>query len=90
MEEEQFGPMGPQLYVLSERHYVELRQSEAMLDQLAHAIYNDTHRAQGDQRIVLPRAQMNYLFAGVSALIRRALDGVSQENRVVPMNKVRR
>jgi hypothetical protein len=89
MQENDFGPTGPQLYVLSERHYIHLRHTQTMMDDMAHVVFNDSHREQGNQRLVVSRAELKYLFAGISELIGRALDGVKQENGVLPWERVR-
>jgi hypothetical protein len=86
MEQNPFGPTGPQLYVISEHHFIELRNHQVMLDEFAHEVFNDSHR--GDQRLLISRAELNYLFAGISALIGRVLDGVGEQNGVVPPDQV--
>ena len=88
MEEIYRDLMGPQFYVISQDHYIDLRNSESMLMQMAHEVFNDTHRENGDQKIVLSRAEINYFFAGIGELIGRALDGVGRDNGILPWNKV--
>jgi hypothetical protein len=88
MEQNPFGPTGPQLYVISERHFIELRNSQAMLDDFAREVFNDSHRGNANQRLLISRAELNYLFAGISAVIGRVLDGVGRENGIVPPDQV--
>jgi hypothetical protein len=89
MEENDFGPTGPQFYVISEGHYIDLRHTESVMMQMAHEVFNDSHREADNQRLVLSRAELNYLFAGIGELIGRALDGVGRDNGILPWNGVR-
>jgi hypothetical protein len=89
MEENEFGPTGPQFYVISENTYIDLRYTESAMLQMAHEVFNDSHRESDNQRLVLSRAELNYLFAGIGELIGRALDGVGRENGILPWNGVR-
>jgi hypothetical protein len=89
MEENDFGPTGPQFYLISESHYIELRYTESAMMQMAHEVFNDSHRQTDNQRLVLSRAELNYLFAGIGELIGRALDGVGRENGLLPTSEVR-
>ena len=98
MEENEFGPTGPQFYVISENTYIDLRHTESAMLQMAHEVYNDSHRESDNQRLVLSRAELNYLFAGIgerieithksASRIGRALDGVGRENGILPPSGV--
>jgi hypothetical protein len=87
MEENPFGPTGPQLYIVSERHLGPLRNARLMLDDMAYDVFNGAHHGKGNQPLVISRAQLNHFLACISALIGRVLDNVDEENGIAPVEE---
>ena len=82
MEDMQSGPSGPQLYLLSEEGYRELKSIQAMLTLIARIAHGEEDDTNGKTMLTISRADMSYYFLEISALIGDALDRLGKENVV--------
>jgi hypothetical protein len=80
MEDVHGGPSGPQLYVLSEEGYEELRHIQTMLVLMAKVTYSEGDNTNGNVVLTIPRVNLYYYFEELAAQIGDALDWVSREN----------
>ncbi|HUA78874.1 MAG TPA: hypothetical protein VL997_00760 [Dyella sp.] len=82
MEDMQSGPSGPQLYLLSEEGYRELKSIQAMLTLIARIARGEEDSADGKAMLTISRADMSYYFLEISTLIGDALERLGKENVV--------
>jgi hypothetical protein len=86
MEDQHDESTGPQIYVLAQGEYDELRHTQTMLMLMAQVAYNDEDRESGNKRLVLRRRDVHYFFSQISAMIGNALDGVHRDNGMGPQS----
>ncbi|HUA78747.1 MAG TPA: hypothetical protein VL997_00125, partial [Dyella sp.] len=79
-EDMQSGPSGPQLYLLSEEGYRELKSIQAMLTLIARIARGEEDNANGKAMLTISRSDMSYYFLEISSLIGDALDRLGKEN----------
>ena len=82
MEDMHSDQSGPQLYLLSEEGYQELKSIQAMLTLIARIAHNKEGESDGDAMLTISRADMSYYFSEISGLIGDALDRLGKENGV--------
>jgi hypothetical protein len=82
MEDMHSGPQGPQLYLLSEEGYEDLRNIQAMLSLMAKIAYSNDDSTNGNAMLVIPRVDLHYSFEELRAQIGNALDRLSKENGI--------
>ncbi|RDS79798.1 XAC0095 family protein [Dyella psychrodurans] len=80
MKDMHSDPTGPQLYLLSEEAYEDLRNIQTMLTLMAHIAYSEDDAANGNVVLKISRADLYYYFQEISAQIGDALDRLSKEN----------
>jgi hypothetical protein len=73
---------GPQLYVLSEQAYEELRSIESMLLLMAQVTHSEDDDKTGNAMLTISRIDLSNYFLEVSTQIAFALNRLSQENWV--------
>jgi hypothetical protein len=82
--EETTGGLGPQLYVLTQDDYAELCNIRSMLIQMAREAYDEEKPDTADQRLVMTRSEIHYVFIEISAQIHDVLIGVRRQNVAPP------
>jgi len=82
MEDMHSGPTGPQLYLLSEEGYRELKSIQAMLTLIARIAHGEEDNANGKAMLTISRSDMSYYFLEISTMIGDALDRLGKENVV--------
>ncbi|RDS81130.1 hypothetical protein DWU98_11320 [Dyella monticola] len=71
---------GPQLYLLSEESYLDLKETQLMLNLMAHIARGDAGGADGTTTVTISRAELHRVFIQISEQIGEALDQVGNEN----------
>jgi hypothetical protein len=82
MEDMHSGPQGPQLYLLSEEGYEDLRNIQAMPSLMAKIAYSNDDNMNGNAMLVIPRVDLHYSIEELRAQIGNALDRLSKENGI--------
>ena len=88
MEDMHNGPVGPQLYLLSEEGYEELKHIQTMLTFMAHITYSDDDETNGNVALTIGRAELYYVFLEISAQIGDALARLNKENWISQRSRV--
>jgi hypothetical protein len=80
MEDMHSGPIGPQLYLLSEDGYEGLKHIQTMLTLMAHITCNTEHDANGNGTLTIGRAELCFIFQAINAQIGDVLERFGSEN----------
>ncbi|RDS84893.1 hypothetical protein DWU98_02760 [Dyella monticola] len=72
--------MGPQLYLLSEDSYLELKEIQTMVHLMARIARGDAGDAHGTTTVTISRAELYRVFIQISEQIGEALDQLRNEN----------
>jgi hypothetical protein len=82
------APSGPQLYLLSEEGYRELKNIQAMLRLMAEIAYTEEDDANGNTMLTIGRAEICFVFEEISAQIGAALERLGKENWMENQSRV--
>jgi len=82
MKDVQSKPSGPQLYLLSEAGYEELKSIQGTLVLMARIAHNGESEAAGETMLTISRAEISRYFMDISAQIGAALSRLDKENWV--------
>lgn len=69
MEDIQGGPRGPQLYLLSEEGYEELKDIQAVLTLMAQIAYNRGDDSKSSAMLTIGRAELCFIFEAINAKV---------------------
>jgi hypothetical protein len=89
MEDMHNGPLGPQLYLLSEEGYEELKSIQTMLSLMAKIAYCEDDDTNGNAMLTIGRAEVHYVLNEISAQIGDALERLGHENWIGTQSYVR-
>ena len=82
MEDLYSVPSGPQLYLLSEEGYEELKSIQSMLRLMAYITYHEEDDGGGPAMLMISRAELYVIFQAISVQIGNALERLAHENGV--------
>lgn len=88
MEDMHGIPSGPQLYLLSEEGYAELKHIQTMLTLMAGITYNEEDKANGNATLTIGRSELYFIFQAINAQIDGVLERLGNENWLFNQNRV--
>ena len=88
MEDMHSDHHGPQLYLLSEESYEELKNIQGMLTLMGHIAYSEEDNTNGNAMLTIPREEIFFFFQQISAQIGDALERLSRENWLGPQSRM--
>jgi hypothetical protein len=80
MEDMQGEPRGPQLYLLSQDGYENLKYLQDVLTLMAHITYNEENAADGNAMMTIGRAELYFIFQAINSQIDDVLERLGNEN----------
>lgn len=87
MEDTQGGRCGPQLYLMSEDAYEDLKHIQAMLSLMASATCNVECAAEREATLKIGRAELYFIFQAINAQIGEVLERLGSENWLRTQNR---
>jgi hypothetical protein len=87
MEDMHGFPSGPQLYLLSEEGYAELKHIQTMLTLMADITYNEEDKTSGNATLAIGRAELYFIFQVINAQIDGVLERLGNENWLFSQNR---
>jgi len=82
MENETGTRQGPQIYLLSEKGYIEIKEMQKMLCFMAGVARGDAGKPEGSTTVTMSRDQLYHVLSYISEQIGGALDQLRHENGI--------